>query len=128
MLQFYHKRSWRALVYSPFMVAFLLVLIGCMVTAAYARYQMAVSTADRQRALEDEYRKIQERREEISSKVTYLSNDRGIEAEVRRNFDVAKPGEKVVVILDDDADGGLIEPLPQLPPPPPPRWYEFWRW
>jgi hypothetical protein len=39
----------------------------------------------------------------LDEKVNYLENERGIEEELRNRFDVAKEGEKVVVILEEKA-------------------------
>lgn len=70
---------------------------------------------------------LEARKSDLEKKVKYLSNDRGIEAEMRRNFDVARPGEQVVIIVDKEAST-TDQPLPKMEEEPnPPAWYEFWR-
>ncbi len=66
---------------------------------------------------------LEARRAELETKVEYLSNERGIEAEMRRNFDVARPGEQVVIILDEEKKTE-IEPLEKTEEVRP--WYKFW--
>jgi MinD-like ATPase involved in chromosome partitioning or flagellar assembly len=55
-----------------------------------------------------------------------LSDDRGIEAEMRRQFDVALQGEQVVVIVEPEQTeinnaSSTYEIVEE------PAWYEFWR-
>jgi cell division protein FtsB len=126
MLQFYQKRTWRGFFRSWGFVGVLTFACFFMLWAVYDRYaieqEMSVKRAEADATLQE----LQERKETIEEKVKYLSSDRGIEAEMRRNFDVAQPGEQVVIIVDpkkpEDGD------MPVTPPPPPPKpWYLFWQ-
>ncbi len=53
------------------------------------------------------------RRDFLNAEVTRLSTEKGIEIEIRKKFRVAKPGEELVVIIDDDgkeeASGSLAK-------------------
>ena len=53
---------------------------------------------------ENEVSKLQGKKEALEKKVRYLSDERGIEAEMRRQFDVALPNEQVVVIVEPEKD------------------------
>jgi cell division protein FtsB len=70
---------------------------------------------------------LEERKAKLEEKVEYLSNERGIEAEMRRNFDVALDGEQVVIILDKKETESLIEPLDAPTKTDEAPWYYFWR-
>ncbi len=69
---------------------------------------------------------LQVREAELKDKVEYLESERGMEAEMRRNFDVAQPGEQVVIILDEEESDSAIKPL-TAPDEDTPPWYIFWR-
>jgi len=125
MLQFYQSRSWKQFFQSPLMAIILFAVVVALMFTVYDRYIIERDMAARRMELEQRYKELEERRRHLAEQVGYLSHERGIEAEIRRNFNVAQEGERVVIILDDDVHN--IEPLAPLPPPPPPKpWYRFW--
>lgn len=88
-----------------------LVLILCfMLWHVFERYTIASNMAERREVIELEAAALQTRMESLEDEVRYLRDDRGIEAEMRRQFDIALPGEEVVVILEDEA-APEIEPI-----------------
>ena len=127
MLQFYEKRSWRSVLKSWWFVAFLCGVVLLLAVVVYDRYQIDRDMFERRVEVEKKIEHLTERRATIADKVEYLESERGIEAEMRRNFDVAQPGEQVVIILDEEADERDIKPLTVPPPPDTPPWYIFWR-
>lgn len=125
MFDFHQKRKLRAAFESRITWTILLVLSGLMIVSAYDRYQIARDMAERRLDAEQEQARLRERRTELEADVEYLSNERGIEAEMRRQFDVAREGEQVVIIVEDE------EPAPasattsddaEVERP----WYRFW--
>ena len=58
--------------------------------------------AERRQEKEKELQELKERKAVLEEKVEYLSDDSGIEAEVRKHFDVAKAGEQVVILLENE--------------------------
>lgn len=126
MLKFYQGRNWKNFLRSPLMVIVLLVIVLLLVLAVYDRFVIEREMAARRSELEANLQQLEARRQNLSEQVEYLSHERGIEAEMRRNFDVAQPGEKVVIILDEE--GSDIEPLAPMEPLPAPKpWYKFWQ-
>lgn len=124
MLQFYQKRSLRGWLHStPFLILLGLIIVF-MISVVYQRYTIASEMSVRQSEAEKELQDLEARRAELETKVEYLSNERGIEAEMRRNFDVARPGEQVVIILDEEEKNN-VKPLdaPEAQDEP---WYKFW--
>lgn len=107
------------------MIIILLIIAVLLSLAVYDRFVIEREMAVRRAELEDNFRQLEIRRQNLAEQVEYLSHERGIEAEIRRNFDVAQEGEKVVIILEDETDN--IEPLIPLSPPSKPKpWYKFW--
>ena len=123
MFDFQQKRkfkNWYASRMTQGIVLFLAILV---LLSALNRYLIAADMADRRTAVEAEIHSLEARRQSLDEEVKYLSNERGIEAEMRRQFDVAREGEQVVIILEDEP----VEPKNEADLPPEPRpWYRFW--
>ena len=127
MLNFYQKRSWRTVLYSPITLTFLMMISLYLAYVTYNRYVIEREMSSRQLDAENELKTLEQRRDTLQKKVDYLSNDRGIEAEMRRNFDVAREGEKVVVILDDVQSTSQIKVLLPTISTTTRVWYKFWQ-
>lgn len=125
MLQFYKQAYWQSFLSSPVVLIILMVLIFLSGQAVYERYQIEREMAGRRIEIEAKVKAMEARRSVLRNKVEYLSEPRGIEAEVRRNFDVAEVGEKVVIIIDDDKSEA-IQPLADKTETRPTLWYKFW--
>lgn len=98
-----------------------------LVRIVYERYSIEREMAQKQLESEAHLESLLERKAQLQQKVEYLSNDRGIEAEMRRNFDVARPGEQVVIILDKEPEA-VVEPMqPMNTEESEAPWYQFWR-
>jgi len=126
MLEFYQKRGWRGVLLSWWFVGVLGVACLLMAYVVYDRYTIERDMAGRRAEAEAQLQALEERRAAIDDKVQYLSSERGIEAEMRRNFDVAQPGEQVVIILDPEKPDNNIQPLSTTSVEIVP-WYRFWR-
>lgn len=125
MLDFYQKRKFRAIVNSRYTQVGLGLLIVMVGWSAYTRYQIAAEMSERRILAEQEAAALEARRDSLGEQVQYLSNERGIEAEMRRQFDVALEGEEVVVILDDEEPEMEFLPATNTEPKSAP-WYRFW--
>ena len=105
----------------------LLLLAFYVAVSAYDRYTVAQEMSERRAVAEAEVAKLEARKAELAEEVSYLSHERGIEAEMRRQFDVAREGEHVVIILDEEREE---EPEPVRAPAtssvPTRPWYHFW--
>lgn len=129
MFDFYQKRKLRSVVNSPFTQALLLAIVFMVAWSAYVRFDIAMEMRERRIQVELQAAALEARKIELEMQVQYLSSERGIEAEMRRQFDVALPGEQVVVIVEDEGEGPVIQPLSTSSMDGPKRehWYQFWR-
>jgi cell division protein FtsB len=125
MFNFQQKRKLKVALESRVTWTILLILAGLMLMSAYDRYLIARDMAERRLEAEQEVAALESRKLELEAEVEYLSHDRGIEAEMRRQFDVAKAGEQVVIIVEDEATTTVVEEMSPLPPEERP-WYRFW--
>ncbi len=127
MLEFYQKRSWRQIFHSPVALVIAVGLCLLMANIVYGRYTIEREMVTRRDEAQLRLDTLKSRQADLEKKVEYLSNDRGIEAEMRRNFDVARPGEQVVIILDKEKEAE-IKPLDKMSDDNvESRWYQFWR-
>jgi cell division protein FtsB len=124
MLQFYEKRTLRGFLSSPLALIILGLICAFMVTVVYERYTINEDMIAKQMEADKHLQDLETRKADLDKKVQYLSNDRGIEAEMRKNFDVARPGEQVVIIVDPEKKPE-IKPLDATSTPEKP-WYKFW--
>ena len=125
MFDFHQRRKLRTVLNSPFTRGFLILLVIMIGWSAFTRYQIAVEMKERRIIEENEVSKLQGKKEALEKKVRYLSDERGIEAEMRRQFDVALPNEQVVVIVEPEKDetntaSSTYKENEEAP------WYEFW--
>ena len=103
-----------------------MLLVLLVAWSAYVRFDIAMEMKERRLQVEQEASLLQARKDDLQKQVEYLSNERGIEAEMRRQFDVALEGEQVVVILEDE--GPEVLPLTGTTTEETiKRWYQFWR-
>lgn len=104
----------------------LMVLAFLMCWSAYNRYQKSEIMEGRRYEAEAEVQNLRDQKAALEKQVNYLKDERGIEAEMRRQFDVALPGEQVVVIVDDkdkNATSSSNQASPVIEESP---WYQFW--
>jgi cell division protein FtsB len=125
MFDFQQKRKLRAVLESRVTWTILLVLAGGMLVSAYGRYQIAKDMENRRVTVEKELAELLTRKAELEKDVRYLEGERGIEAEMRRQFDVAKAGEQVVIIVEDPVVENTITELSTSTKSDEP-WYRFW--
>ncbi len=102
MFDFHQKRKLKTVFGSRFTQGIILVVAFFILLSAYNRYLIAREMAERRANVESEISALEERREILETQVQYLSNERGIESEMRRQFDIAREGEQVVIILEDE--------------------------
>jgi len=127
MFDWYQKRKLRPLLHSPLLAAGMTVVACLLVVSAWQRAVIAGQVADRRAQAERDVAELQSRQAALAAQVQYLSNERGIEAEMRRQFDVALPGEQVVVIVEPNVPAAVpatTTTTNQGSAPVP--WYRFW--
>jgi cell division protein FtsB len=123
MLDFYQKRKLRTVLNSRITQGVLIVVAGFLIWNAFERYTVAATMAERRAEVEQTAAALQARKAALEAEVQYLQDERGIEAEMRRQFDIALPGEEVVVILEDEAP---VEVLPLATSTEDQGWWPWW--
>lgn len=127
MFDFYQKRKLKSFLASPVTRGFLFIVVILMGFSAYTRFQIAMDMAERRAEAEAETERLREQKAGLEGQVQYLSDDRGIEAEMRRQFDVALTNEQVVVIVEPENEAETNASSTTYQEESKPAWYEFWR-
>ncbi len=95
------------------LIALLLLIVvlwfGRSVWIVWQKNQTAAAGAA---AAAGELAALTERRDNLAAKVSELSTPEGEEAVLRQNFPIAKEGEKVIVLVPDEASSGTASSSP----------------
>jgi cell division protein FtsB len=120
MKDFQGRQKYNPWFYRILVVAlFAILLLGLKgLWGAWSKSQLAQkNVVEAQARLADLYKE----KESLKTTVDSLSTDRGVEAEIRKNFSVVKPGEKVITIVE--TAGGSQVPID---PTSEKSWWQFW--
>ena len=122
------QRTLRKWLNSPWVLGVVIILVGMLFFSVLERFFIATEVRDRRQQVEAEVENLRQRQVTLEADVGYLQSERGQEAEMRRQFDVALPGEQVVVIVEEQNDTNDISTIPvATTTTATPSWYEFWR-
>ena len=123
MASFGKKKKISEYLYSKVVIIILLVVIGFLSVAVYKRYTVEREMLAREVETQQQKQDLLDREKTLKEQVDYLSGDRGIEEEIRKHFDVAKEGEKVIILTGEEPKAptaSLDTPKSEKP------WYQFW--
>ena len=113
MAEFNKKKDKYPFWHSPLILA---VLFAVLVIFAYNMVGLVRRERETNKNKVLELNKIEElrsRQASLSSDIDKLKTDRGVEDTIRDKFQVAKPGEQMVVIVDDKSADDSNPPLPE---------------
>ena len=100
MIDFQRKRQFKKVIYSKISFVILFILIILLTKATYNIYQKSKLSFDNYSQVKRDYESLKARKDMLDSEISRLKTDGGIEEEIRGKFNVAKPGETVVVIIN----------------------------
>jgi cell division protein FtsB len=89
----------------------LTVLLGRSTWGIYQKHK--ISSEKRGEALE-QLEELQERKEGLERELERLNTERGLEEEIRTKFQVSKPGEETIVLVEPESAGDNINEGPSL--------------
>ncbi|MDO8620640.1 MAG: hypothetical protein Q7R64_04835 [bacterium] len=102
MKDFQRKRKIRKTLYSRWVligVFILLMVISKATLGLYAKERESRKNLDR---VESDLSALTLREEKLRTDIARLQTSEGIDAEIREQFQVAKPGERMVVLIGDE--------------------------
>lgn len=120
MFDFYEKRKLRGIFFSKTAASIVCILAVLLSYSAYGRYVAERETHEKLLGRQHELEVLKQRAALLESKVSHIESERGMEGAIREQFDVAKEGEDVIVIVDPaasktDEQKPEVFPLPQKP-------------
>jgi cell division protein FtsB len=119
MQKFQAKRRFRKVIYSVptlFLLLAAVLFLAYAVWGSYQKYQLSMTVLNE---AERERDSVGARRATLEASIAKLSTDRGVEENLRENFQVAKPGEQVVVLLESTTTAATSTPVAK-------PWWKFW--
>ena len=79
----------------------LVAVLFVIARAAWNVYGKEVESRQREEQAKSQLAALQKRQAALKTDIQRLSTEQGIEQEIRDNFRVAKPGERLVVLMND---------------------------
>ncbi|MEK7606262.1 MAG: septum formation initiator family protein [Patescibacteria group bacterium] len=101
MEDFRHKQKMRRIMYSKTLfgvLAALLLLVIWKTWDIYQKQRLAAQALEESRV---EYEELAERAQVLSEDLDTLNTPAGVEEVVRDRYGVAKPGEEVIILIND---------------------------
>ena len=122
-MKFGKQNSYKTYLYSRPIIVVLFVIVVFISMSVHERFGVERDMSDRRAVSEVELERLQERKIQLEDRVEYLEGERGIEEEIRKNFDVAREGEQVIILTGQEEMTDTIQEEVAVTYP----WYQFWR-
>ncbi len=101
MLDFQQKRKIRSFAYNKFTLIALFILVLIFLHSTWVIYQKEQESQRLKNISEQHLEELKYRNTDLEARMERLQTDSGIEEEIRSKFTVAKEGENMVVVVDD---------------------------
>lgn len=109
MREYQEKRKLRKIFGSKIALVFLFCLSLFLIYSAFNVYKKSRHAVSKNNAIEKELADLERRKIELESEITRLKSDFGAEEEIRKKFNVVRPGEEVLVIMDKNNENDKID-------------------
>ena len=111
MKEFQHDNEVKGKMYSKWVLIVLLVMIGLVIKGLISISIKQSNSREEMDLVEVKKAQLQGRYDDLSGKVGELNTNEGMEREIRSKFDVVKPGETVIMVVDKE----IPAPIEQEP-------------
>lgn len=101
MKEYQRKKKIRRFLYSRLALCVLLALILLIGKATWSVHNKERESAKNLHRATEELAALEARQTSLTEKIERLKTPEGVEAEIREQFQVAKPGERMVVVVED---------------------------
>lgn len=121
MLEFRERQKRRRVLSSNITIGVLCIVIAIAAKETwdlYAKERHARELLENARVRQES---LGEREAFLKSELANLGDEEGVEGELRERFGIAKPGEKVIVLIDEEATTTFEEPKKGW-------WARLWSW
>ena len=104
MREFQEKRKFKKIIYSGWLQIILGVILLALIFSTVKVYKKSRISSGKSQEIKEEMAKLEKRNAELGAEAARLESESGKEGEIRKRFDVAKPGEKILVIVDKNSE------------------------
>ncbi|MEN9647218.1 MAG: hypothetical protein RLY57_22 [Candidatus Parcubacteria bacterium] len=99
MLEYQRKQSVKNMLYSKLSIAILLILFVLFAKGAWGMYGKMKTSAEAREGTRKELNVLTERKNNVGDEIARLKTKEGLETEIRGKFNVAMPGEEVLILV-----------------------------
>lgn len=124
MREFQEKRNFKKIIYSGWLQIILGIIFLALVFPTVKVYKKSRISAEKSKEIKEEIVKLEKRNAELAAEAARLESESGKEGEIRKRFDVAKPGEKILVIIDKNSEDVKINDAENKTG----FFHRIWRW
>lgn len=107
MLDFQQKRKLRAFIYNKITLGVFSFVVLILLFSTFNVWNKKVESQRLTKSSLAKVLEMEKRNDFIDSQIERLNTQEGIEEEIRSKFSVAKEGEKVVVVVNDNLDDSI---------------------
>jgi len=104
MREFQERKKWRRLLFSKPVFALVFAAFAFLSYSAVKIFIKSRAIVARENETKKELFDIKQRKANMEKELNRLQSESGIEEEMRTKFDVQKPGERALVIVDKPDD------------------------
>jgi len=115
MREFQKKRKIRRALFSPFTLSALALALAFLLASAAGVYRKSKMASLKSSEVRTKIERLKERKAELEKELSRLRSGFGREEELRKKFNLRKPGERVLIIADKG--GKPKEKAPKANPP-----------
>ena len=104
MRKFQDRRKFRKFVFSSLSFMVLLIISGFLINATFKVYIKNNNAVGKNSAVKMQIAELEKRKSELEAELKRLQTQSGIEEEIRGKFNMQKPGERVLTIVENESE------------------------
>jgi cell division protein FtsB len=109
MLEYQRKQRVRNIMYSKASIVILVILLSMFAKGAWGMYGKMQASAEAKENASRELHNLTERKNNVSEEIGRLKTTEGLETEIRGKFNVAMPGEEVIILIKGEEVPQVVE-------------------
>ncbi len=90
--------------HSPFVLLLLFLFLSFFIYSVINLIDREIDTSKKKEAILEEIEELKQKEQILNSNILKLKTEEGVEEIIREKYQVAKEGEKVIIIVDNDRD------------------------
>lgn len=102
MKEFKQRRKFKKRLYSKFVIFLLIIVIAVLARGTWGIFQKSRESDKKLEISQERLIELRKRQSAVASQIEILKTTTGVEEEIRTKYDVAKEGEHVIIIVQDD--------------------------